>query len=238
MEGGIQLPEKSTIQKEISGYISNLFRIHFGKGPTAVYVTVEKSFITIHFRGFLAAMEKNLVNQAEMKRVLTTRNMIIRSLEPEIIQAIEVIADYHVKEFYTDWNFKNETGLMIGIINENLDGQKLNWPEAVDEQGLRTYIDQASEKIQKKPDHTDIYWLNDRTLLVRRSGVLLEIEKEFVKNGFLEELQLSRRPLEYRAFQELPLENVLKRNIDETFLYWSFDKDLSYTVFRLAPEKH
>lgn len=231
------MPTENTIQKEISSYISALFRTHFGKGPSAVYVTIENSFITIHFRGFLAAMEKNLMNQNEMKRVLVTRDMIIRNLEPDITRNIEAIAGHHVTEFYTDWNPEKETGLMICIIDEDVKEQQMKWPDTADGQALREYIKLADEKSQKTPDRTDIYWLNDRMVLARRSGVLLEIEKEFIRQGFIEELKLSKRSLEHRALKEAQLESVLTRNIDETFLYWNFAKDLGYIIFRLEPEK-
>ncbi|WP_186725583.1 Na-translocating system protein MpsC family protein [Planomicrobium sp. CPCC 101110] len=230
------MSHNKTVQIEIGGYISNLFRTHFGKGPTAVYVTIEKSFITIHFLGFLAGMEKNLLGQNEVKRVLASRDMVIRNLTPEIMQQIEELTGYGVIEFYTDWNFEKETGLMIGIINKELEKQPMPWPNSEDEQALRDYLDRASLIAQKIPEHTDIFWLNDRTLLVQRSGILLEIEKEFIRNGFLDELKLSKRQLERRAFQEARPENVLRGSIEETFLFWNFEKDRGYTVFRLAKE--
>lgn len=225
------------IQSEISGYISNLFRTHFGKGPTAVYVTIEDSFITIHFRGFLAAMEKNQVNQNEMQRVLITRDLIISDLEPEITRTIETVTGNHIKEFYTDWDFEKETGLMVGIIDGELNGLHLKLPSTVDERAIRGYINRASEKAQKIPEQVNVYWLNDRTILVRRSGILLEIEKEMIKDGLTDELKLNRRQLERRAFKEIQPENALESRIEETFLYWNFEKDLGYVVFRLAQEK-
>ena len=73
--------------------------------------------------------------------------------------------------------------------------------------------------------------------MVRRSGVLVEIEKELIKNGYVEELKLTKRPLEHRMLVEAGLETVLKRAINETFLDWNFEKDKSYTVFLLEPKE-
>ncbi|AQQ55075.1 hypothetical protein B0X71_09905 [Planococcus lenghuensis] len=225
------------MEREISSYISTLFRAHFGKGPAVVYVAIESAFITLHFRDWLTAIEKSLVKQNEMKHALVTRDIIMSSLESEIIQTIERSTARHVKEFYTDWNFESETGLILGIIHEEVEEQHVKRPSMGDEQALRAHINRAGGKLQKIPDRTDIHWLNDRTILVRRSGILLEIEKEFIRNGFIEELKLSRQLLERRAFKEADLETPLNRSINETFLYWNFDKDLSYAVFRLGQEK-
>lgn len=52
-----------SVESEISGYISTLLRQNFGKGPTSVYVTLSGPFMTIHFRGFIAPMEKILLKK-------------------------------------------------------------------------------------------------------------------------------------------------------------------------------
>ncbi|AQQ54732.1 DUF2294 domain-containing protein [Planococcus lenghuensis] len=231
------MAKNTLVQSEISGYISNLLRAHFGKGPTAVYVTIEHSFISIHFRGFLAAMEKNMMDQNELRKVLVTRNLIIRNLEPEIMDKIEELTGSRIQEFYTDWNFEKETGLIIGVIDGEFEKQPSAEPDSVNEQALRNYIDRASGITQKTPARTDLYWLDNRTLLVRRSEILLEIEKEFIRSGFLEELKFSRKQLENRAFQEAEPETVLEGSIEEMFLFWNFEKDQGYTVFRLGKKK-
>ncbi|MGK7376763.1 Na-translocating system protein MpsC family protein [Planococcus sp. 1R117A] len=51
-----------SVQTEIGGYISTLLRMHFGKGPTSVFVTIKFPFIPVHIRGFLEPTEKSLLN--------------------------------------------------------------------------------------------------------------------------------------------------------------------------------
>jgi uncharacterized protein YbcI len=232
------MAKEKTLQSEIGGYLSTLLRTHFGKGPTSIYVTIAGLFITVHFRGFLSPMEKILVKQHEEKRVLGTRDLMMNDIKSEIVLDFIKKFGISIKEFYADWNLENETGMFIGVVEEKANGEVLDWPESVDEKEFRDRIIEASYKAEKVPGSTEVYWLSDRTILIRRSEILVQIEKELIKNGFLEELKLAKRPLEHKVLEEVQLETVLKRAISEAFLDWHFDKDLGYIVLLLEPEPH
>lgn len=231
------MKNEQTKQAEISGYLSTLLRNHFGKGPTAVYVTIQPPFLTIHLRGFLAPMEKLLVKQKEFNQVLKTRDLLMNDLRKEIIEELRIKADLDIMEMYADWNLEKETGLLIGVLNTNETEEAMEWPNGVSHEEFKRRIERASYNEEKVPDRTDLYWLNDRTVLVKRSGILVAIEKELIRNGFEEELLLAKRPLEHRVLEEVDLEAVLHRKITETFLNWNFETDISYVVFLLEPQK-
>ena len=97
------MPKEKTIQSEVSGYISTLFRNHFGKGPTGVYITIQRPFVAIQFRGFLALMERLQIKQKEIKRVLETRDLMMAELKPEIIQGLREVTGIEINELYVDW---------------------------------------------------------------------------------------------------------------------------------------
>ena len=63
--------------------------------------------------------------------------------------------------------------------------------------------------------------------------IIVDIEKELIKNGAVEELRLAKRPLEHRVIELLQLESVLKQEISEFFVDWNFEEDKSYMVFIL-----
>ncbi|MDN7242393.1 Na-translocating system protein MpsC family protein [Planococcus sp. N028] len=231
------MSKDKTLQAEIGGYISTMLRRHFGKGPTSVYVTINQPFITIHFQGFLSPMEANLIKQNEIKRVLETRDILMNDLRVEIIQGLKQIDRLEVKELYADWNLAKETGLIICVLEDESDEISLPWPDDVDKEAFRKKIEQASDKAEKVPARTETYWLSDRTILVRRTEILIRIEKALIRNGFTEELKIAKRPLEHEVLKEVQLETVLKRKISETFLDWNFDTDLGYVVFLLEPNK-
>lgn len=229
------MPQDKPLQAEISSYISSLLRANFGKGPTSVFVSIKRPYITIHFRGFLAPMEAILLKQNEFQRVLQTRDLLMNNLRSEIILELWKIASLEVKEIYADWNLENKDGMIVAVLDGEPTEETYEWPEEIDQKAFENVIEAASLKAEKVPGRTETFWLNDRTILVKRSAILVRIEKELIDKGFAEELKLAKRPLEHKVISEVPIEEVLKRNVTGMFVDWNFDEDISYSVFILSP---
>lgn len=231
------MAQERTIQNEVSSFISSFFRQHFGKGPTSVYVTFEFPFIVIHLRGFLTPMEENLMNQNESKRVMGTRLLMMGDMEKEIVRNLKDITGIEIKELYADWDIEAKTGVIWGVMESDVEEEAVEWPEHLSKENFVEKINRASQRAEKVPEHTGAYWLNDRTVLVRRVGILMAIEKELIKNGFVEELKISKRPLEQRVLKEVEIESALSCKVNEVFLDWNFEKDLGYLIFILEPPR-
>lgn len=231
------MTKEKTIQSEIGGYISSLLRDHFGKGPTSVFVTIERPFILIHIRGFLAPTEKILLKQQDTKRILEIRDLLMNELRPEIKLQLWKLAELDVKELYADWNIDKQTGVLLGILQDESKKEALEWPKSIDHETVRRQIIHASTFVQKTPEETEVFWLNDRSFLSIRSVILVEIEKELIKNGFTEELKIAKRPVERRMFKQSGLESVLNQKIADVFVDWDFEGDRGFTVFVLEPRK-
>ena len=228
---------EKTIQAQVGGYVSTLMRDHFGKGPTSVYVTIEPPFITVHLRGFLAPTEQILLKQLETRRVMETRDLLMNDLKAEIKLELWKIAEFDVQELYADWDLDKKTGLIIAVLDEKTTDQNLPWPENIDEKAVYQEINEASRKAQKTPESTEIVWLNDRTVLIKRLGIFVEIEKELIKGGFIEELKLVKRPLEQRLLSQANLNALFKKDILEVFVDWNFEGDRGYMVLLLEAKK-
>lgn len=229
------MPQKKSLHTDIGSYVSTLLRSNFGKGPTSVFVSIMRPYITIHFRGFLAPMEAILVKQKEFLRVLETRDLMMNDLRSEIILEFWKIAELEVKEIYADWDLENKSGMIIAVLEEESAAETMEWPSEIDQKAFEDEINAASLKAEKVPGKTESFWLNDRTILVKRSEILVRIEKELIQKGFAEELKLAKRPLEHKVMNEVSIEAVLKRSISEMFVDWNFDEDISYSVFLLSP---
>ncbi|UTR10437.1 DUF2294 domain-containing protein [Evansella sp. LMS18] len=231
------MPSETNIHSETARFISSMLRSNFGKGPASVYVTVKPPFFTAHIRGFIAPMEKILLRQKEYQRVLETRDLLMQDLKQEIILELWKTSALDVKQLYADWDLEKETGTIFGILQDGAGKEEDSfWPEELNKQEFIEGINRASILVQKKPGSTEAYWLNDRTILVRRKEILVPIEKELIRNGVIEDLKLSKRPLERRALKEVQLETILKRNISEYFVDWNFDKDEGFIVLILKKE--
>lgn len=231
------MTKEKTVQSEIGGYISGLLRNHFGKGPTSVYVTVKRPFILIHLRGFIAPMETVLLKKKDWKRVLETRDLLINELKSEIEENLRSIADLNIRELYADWNLESESGLLIGVMPEEVKAEEFDWPEQIDKDALESKVSYASAVAERPPGSIESYWLNDRTLLVKRNKILVGIEKALIAEGYTEILKLSKRPLERTLLYNTQPEKILGRPVAEIFLDWNFPADIGYIVFMMEPVK-
>ncbi|HSJ38877.1 MAG TPA: Na-translocating system protein MpsC family protein [Planococcus sp. (in: firmicutes)] len=231
------MPKEKTIQSEIGGYISALLRNHFGKGPTSVFVTIKNPYIIIHLRGFIAPMETVLLKKQEWKRVLETRDLLINELKGEIEENLRRIANLNIREFYADWNLDSETGILIGIMPDDVQQEDFEWPAHIDKDVLESKVANASEKAERNPGSIESFWLNDRTLLVKRNKILVGIENALIAEGYSEILKLAKRPLERSLLYDTQPEKTLGRPVTEIFLDWNFNDDIGYIVFMMEPVK-
>ncbi|CDQ18815.1 DUF2294 domain-containing protein [Halobacillus karajensis] len=226
--------EKRSIQSEMSSYVGKQLRDHFGKGPSSVFVSIEGAFLTIYVKDFLAPMERVLVGQENDKKVEETRDLLMKELIPDIKASFRAIAGIHLDTLYYDWSLSNRTGVIIGLIEdgEREDGASASYKN---QEKVHEEVARMSWKAEKTPLSIQSFLLNERTLLVERTGILVAIEKELINSGYEQPLKLSKRKLEKRLLHIPTLEKVLEKKVEDAFLDWDFNKDRSYLVLILKP---
>lgn len=222
-----------TVQTEIEDFISSFFQRQFGESPHSANAAIRTPFIAIHLTGFSLPGEKLLLKRMEAKRVGQTRDLLLDGVKPEMFQELAAITGYGVKEIYADWNFEKESGLLIVVLDAETDPASLIYPEDVDKEAIHEIVNKISKITQKAPETIESYWLDDTTVLVERRGIMVDIEKELIKNGAIEELRLAKRPLEHRVMEFFKLEPVVKQEINDMFVDWNFEEDKAYMVFIL-----
>ena len=227
------MSNEKKLHNEVGSYISTLLRDHFGKGPTSVFVTVKPPFISIHLRGFLAPTEKILLKQQEHQRVLETRDLLMNQLAADIKLDLWKIGKFEIEDVYADWNLDDQTGMLLAVMADRSSSEDIDWDSGINVESIREEVEEASRKAQKIPESTDLYWLNNRMLLIERSGIFVEIEKELIRGGFIEELKLVKRPLERKLLLQTRIEAILKQPILEVFLDWNFITDKGYIILLL-----
>ncbi|MBZ5203072.1 DUF2294 family protein [Planomicrobium chinense] len=230
------MPGEKNTSSEVSGYMSNLLRKHFGKGPTSVYVTIRRPYIAIHFRGFLSPMEAILLKQNEWKRVLETRDLLMNELKPQIQTELLKLAGLDFAELYADWNLPMQSGLIIGVMDEKATAATLQWPTELNRKTFHKKIEQVKEAVERKPGSIESIWLSNRTLLVKQTEIMVGIERALIAEGYGEILKLVKRPLERSMLYEAGLEETLQRKVIEIFMDWNFDQDVGYLVLLLSPD--
>ncbi|ASF39782.1 hypothetical protein CEH05_11785 [Halobacillus halophilus] len=228
--------EKKSLNSEIAGYIGKLLRDNFGKGPTSVYVSIKKPFISIYLKDFLAPIERLLVGQKNYQKVEETRDLMFEELIPEIKATLRVSADLHIKNFYYDWSLENKTGVLLGVMDNSESNDEHFYPEFPNKEILEEEMIKVSEIAQKAPDLLNSMYLNNRTLVMERKGILTELEKELIREGNKEQLLLSKRQLEKRLLDIKVFESILGVGIKDVFVDWDFYLDISYLIFIVKPK--
>ncbi|WP_186763944.1 Na-translocating system protein MpsC family protein [Planomicrobium sp. CPCC 101079] len=225
--------EKQDTRTIVSQYAEHFLEEHFGEKPDKLTVILHPPFLLIHLTGFLLPAEKMLVQRQDWNRVLETRDLMICSLKADLLTGLQERIGQPLTDLYVDWNLEKKSGLMIATMEKDEDLDEWPWPEAVDQETLKEIILLNSIRTQKKPDQTNFYWLNDQVLLIERIGILVEVEKNLVQNGIIEELRLAKRPLEHRITKLFNLESLLNGRVQDLFVDWNFHMDFSYMVLML-----
>lgn len=144
---------------------------------------------------------------------------------------LEAALGTKVDEFFYDWNLQASTGMFIITLSRTA----TSISEYKNREKVEQELSEVSKLAQKKPDETFSTLLNKRQLMLVREGILVPIEKEFIKFGFTEQLMIAKRDLEKRLINEHKsnFESYLNAKIIEEFTFWNFKKDTSYIIFIL-----
>ncbi|SEO02661.1 DUF2294 domain-containing protein [Paenibacillus sp. OV219] len=225
------------IQAELTSHIGRLLRDAFGKGPQSIFVSINRPFVIIYLRNFLSPTEKILLKQDQVYAIQTTRDLLMKSLFPEMKAYILLLTGMNIQEFYYDWGLHNQSGVMVGIDSEedhpfstNVHGTYAGQEE------LHQEIDLISHNVEKKPEKTYSYKINERTILVMRIGILISIEKELIRIGQEETLKLAKRNLEKgHLHRNNRFQKILHAGVVDAFVDWDFHLDKSIIVLILHP---
>ncbi|WP_409299990.1 Na-translocating system protein MpsC family protein [Peribacillus sp. SCS-155] len=225
-------------QTKLANNLGRLLRDKFGKGPEAVHVTVKKPFVLVYVRGFISAMEQVLLDQDQEITVKTTREVLMKTIEPEIRGYIKAITEMEIQHLYYDWNLQHQTGMFVGIspeapLSDNPYDEDFKEKNAVDKE-----IIQISEQAEKAPESIISYQLSPRAIIVIREGILVPIEKQLIALGFTETLRVAKRQLEGDLLiNNTNLPSMLNADILDIFVDWNFEMDNSVIIIIVKPKQ-
>lgn len=223
--------EKSLHQK-IAQNVSNLLETHFGENPAAIEVIIEKPFVIIYLKEFMLPGERILLKKQEEFRVLKTRELILDGMKEEMRSKLEEYTGFKLDHLYADWNLAKASGILVGVVEATGEdpAEIYSWPDNVKRQDIENEIISASEKTQRIPDFTKAYCLNRNIIVVERKGILVEIEKELVQLGCLDELKIAKRKLEQKYLGSSQFETLLSRKVVDWFVDWNFENETAYMM--------
>ncbi|CAM3633416.1 Na-translocating system protein MpsC family protein [Marinicrinis lubricantis] len=216
----------------ISSFTSKLLRKSFGRGPTSCQPITNREYLTLYIRGFISPMEEVLMKEGSSPYVEKARTLIIEHIVKEIEGMIKFSFDCEVIEYYQDWNFPNNSGFILFVLDQPLSEESsvLEWEIP----RLEAEIARISQIVQKVPDHIHTYVLSSQMCLVERSGILIMIEKELISKGYSFELKRTKDELEKSYFHRHgEFEQIFHRKVKEILIDWNFNNDKSIMAFVL-----
>ncbi len=221
------------ILNSISSYTSKLLRKNFGRGPRSCQSTVCKKHLVIYIRGFISPMEEVLLQQGQRIQVERARTVVIEHMIEELKGVVKVSLNREVELSYHDWNFPNNSGVMMFELDEEV--SKVESVESqVDISKLEAEIARISMLVQKVPDEINIYPLSSALYLVERKGILIQIEKALISRGFENELKITKDELEKGYFhRQGNFSEIFKSAVRDIFIDWNFKNDKSLMAFVL-----
>ncbi|WP_246187607.1 Na-translocating system protein MpsC family protein [Ornithinibacillus caprae] len=226
------------VQKELASYIGRLLRDNFGRGPETVFVSIRKPYITVYLRNFFSPMEKVMMEEKQETYIQTSRDILMKSLIPEIKAYMNVLTGESIGEFYYDWNLHNRTGMFVAISTDPTALDELSNMDFAGKKDLFEEINNIGQQAQKVPEEVLSYKLNERTIIVIRTGLFITIERELIRMGQSEILRTAKRKVEKRLLHNnMRLESILDAKIDDSFVSWDFERDKSVILFIINPNQ-
>jgi len=216
----------------IAGYAGKLLRERFGKGPESIYVSADDRSVSMHIRNFLGPVEHFLLSQSEEQSFRQIRELLMKSLLPELKHYLLNEAGFEAREVYYDWGIHNASGMIVALAPDNRGaGECYPGREEAEAQMIA-----VSERIQKAPDRIYSWWPNRRTLLIVREGILIAIERELIGLGYEQILKSTKRKLEKRHLEhETAFDRLFGRKLADFYVDWDFELDKSVTVYSFQP---
>nr|WP_308215447.1 Na-translocating system protein MpsC family protein [Sinobaca sp. H24] len=216
-------------RKTVKGSFRQRTGLCFRIREKAIYYHLLKRFIT--------PVEQVLINQDKQTNVEKTRDYLMEELIPEIKEYLSENAGFSIEEVYYDWSLDTKSGMILGVLSEGKASKENTWEMYPGKEKIHKEIIRMSRHAEKTPVYVDSFYLNERTLVIMRTGILVRIEKELIKAGFEEELKITKRPLEKNLIRKTQLEETLPSAIENIFLDWDFAEDISFIVIILNPNK-
>ncbi|WCT56707.1 Na-translocating system protein MpsC family protein [Paenibacillus kyungheensis] len=220
---------RKKIINQATSYTTKLLRNRFGKGPEAVSIYLCEQCIVLHLKNFLSPVEKFLLSQEKEQAFRYTRELIMKSMLPELRNFLTQQLDLKVVDLYYDWGMYNASGVIVGLLDYDLYSQSEDYKG---KEQLHEYIMKATTELQKPPTWIDSWWINSKTLFILRKGTTILLEKELISMGYEHMLRMTKGKIEKALLeQETNLEPLFNKKIADLYVDWSFENDHSMIMY-------
>ncbi|MBD8070857.1 Na-translocating system protein MpsC family protein [Bacillus sp. PS06] len=214
----------------LSSYTSKIIKKKFGKGPENCFTQISDQFIVIHLKKYITPIEEALISEGKIQVAESIRNTVMKDIYHSLNDMLMSTFGKRVEAFYTDWNYLNNTGVILGEWEEQTYSNAEPGLELKVESEFRLYGDQLVQQIKE----VDLDQLSQNMYVVKCKADLMPIEKLLLKKGLVE--LMKEREKEIRQFyhsQTKSLTSIFKKEIEQLFLFWNYEKETYYLLLVL-----
>lgn len=210
------------------GKISKLLQQHFCKGPHAIEVILSPPYLVIYLHGFLAPMEKSLLDQGQQASVEKCRTTTFHYLQPSLEEIIQTELDFHSTHMYLDWDFTHSSCMLL-LVEEG--SCSLGSP-------LLTFSDeQQSATFSLSPSETPGLhewqawgWINGHVLLARQKNIVTPLEQAMVSEHDPRLMERYRAEARRQSIQQAGESQPFQKGLQEVFATGSLEAEYCYTL--------
>lgn len=219
---------------DMSSLTSKMLRKNFGRGPESCNAFANLQYLVFYIRGFLSPMEVVLLENGNSDTIDMSRNIVMHNVLTELKGILEIEFEQDVKSFYQDWNYPQNRGMVVvEFENSVFEGEEQNASTALFE-SLIQEVDRISILVQKKPEVTKVYPISSKLYLVKREGILIQIEKALIEKGYDQTLLVTKDELEKSYLHhDSRFEEIFHNPVSDIFVDWDLRRDNSIICFVL-----
>lgn len=213
----------------LSSLLSKQIKTKFGKGPEACFTFNSDQYVVIHIKRFMTQVETELIKKNEIATARLLRSIIMVDLFASLKDTLQEMVEKEILQFYQDWNFHHNTGILIGVVG----GEQVNSEKASPEvQSLKAEIVKQSEMLYDHPQKIEIERVSPETTVIKCSDFLSPMEMMLIDKGYVQHLQEREEIIRnrYMGFRS-NYEKILSKKIEDIFMVWDYKNNVNYTVF-------
>ncbi|MEH7096122.1 Na-translocating system protein MpsC family protein [Neobacillus vireti] len=224
---------------DISSLTSKLLRKNFGRGPESCYCYANERFLVFYIRGFMSPLESTLLENGNSDNIDISRHIVMKSVNNQLKGILELEFEQDIESFYHDWNYPQNTGMITVEFEGDIAGpMDRNKGGSVDLKPLIDEVERISILVQKRPERTEAILISPSIYLIKRDGILVQIEKALISKGYEHTLLVTKDELEKSYLhRDGRFEEIFHNPVADIFVDWDLSEDRSIMCFVLKDHK-